>query len=45
MGRTKGALNKQLGEAAVFSLSVPERIQIIAALLLDIILEESWTAD
>lgn len=45
MGRTKGALNKQLGEAAVFSLSVPERIQIIAVLLLDIIQEELWTAD
>jgi hypothetical protein len=45
MGRTKGALNKQLGEAAVFSLTVPERIEIIAAILLDIIQEELWKAD
>lgn len=45
MGRTQGALNKQLGEAAVFSLGVPERIQIIAVLLLDIIQEELWIAD
>jgi hypothetical protein len=40
MGRTKGALNKQLTKPAVLSLSPAERVQMIADLLIDIIGEE-----
>jgi hypothetical protein len=40
MGRTKGALNKQLVRPAELSLTPPQRVQMIADLLIDIISEE-----
>ncbi len=45
MGRTKGVLNKQVSIPEVYALGVEDRLQMIAALLVDIISEELCTRD
>lgn len=45
MGRTKGAINKQTRLPAVYELSPADRLQMIAALLVEIVSEELCTKD
>ncbi|HUB92952.1 MAG TPA: hypothetical protein VMB52_00425 [Verrucomicrobiae bacterium] len=45
MGRTKGATNRQVNTPTYYTLSLAERAQLIAALLVEIISEELCTKD
>lgn len=45
MGRTKGALNKQIILPEVYELSLNDRLKIIASLLIEMIDEELCTKD
>jgi hypothetical protein len=40
MSRTKGAVNKALSLPVVYTLTVDERIEMIASIILDIVSEE-----
>ena len=44
MGRTKGAINKQLSTDPTLLLSTQERIELLASIILDIITEEQQVA-
>lgn len=44
MGRTKGATNKQLYTDPALQLSTHDRIDLLAAIILEIILEEQTAA-
>ena len=45
MSRPKGSKNKQISVPAAYTLQPAQRIDLIAGLLIDIILEELWTTD
>lgn len=45
MGRTKGAINKEIQLPEVYALSVNDRLELVAKLIIDMISEELCTKD
>jgi hypothetical protein len=43
MGRTKGALNKETQLPEVYTLSIDDRLELVAKLVIDMISEELCT--